>query len=228
MSNPRAVVVTATIGEPALAAAIASVQSQTYRPLRHVIVVDGAIHEQAARTAMASVSVGDVATQVLVFDANTGHSGHYGHRIYAVSDQLVPEDLVLFLDADNVFDPEHVDCCVRAILTTGASWAYALRRIIDNDGNRFCLDDCDSLGFWPRYRTAFLDTSALPPDEQEFLLAVPYLVDTSCYALRTELVPRWSRCWEVGRGADCPFATELIDTRLASERDAARSATDST
>jgi hypothetical protein len=50
----------------------------------------------------------------------------------------------------------------------------------------------------------------LPPDEEEFLHAVPYLVDTSSYALRREVLARWSRCWGVGRGADCIFATELV------------------
>ena len=210
MDSPRAVVLTATIGEPALAAAIASVQAQTYRPIRHVIVIDGASHEQLARQAIDRAAPSAVPVEVVVRETNTGESDHYGHRIYAASDQLASEDLVFFLDADNVFDPEHVDICAQAIMSTGATWAYSLRRIIDDDGRWFCPDNCDSLGFWPRYRTLHLGLSVLPPDEEEFLLAVPYLVDTSCYCLRREVVARWSRCWEVGRGADCVFATELI------------------
>jgi glycosyltransferase involved in cell wall biosynthesis len=211
VTHPQAVVVTATIGEPLLAEAVASVQRQTYRPLRHVVVIDGVAHESAARVAMADAAFDDVPVDVLVLADNTGGQKHFGHHIYATaSTHIGPEDLVCFLDADNVFDPEHVESCVQAVTTTGASWAYALRRIVDNGGRFFCPDDCDSLGFWPRYRTHFLGTTSLPPEEAQFLLAVPYLVDTSCYALRFGTLDRWSRCWEIGRGADCVFATELI------------------
>jgi hypothetical protein len=206
----RAVVFTATIGETTLAEAVASVQAQTHPCVRHVVVVDGARHEAAVRMQLAALDRGPVPLELVVLPTSTGAHGHFGHRIYGAAGLLVHDDLVFFLDADNTFDPDHVAACTRAIVATDAGWAYALRRIVDRAGRFFCADDADSLGFWPRYSTHYLGSSVLPPDQEEFLGACPYLVDTSCYALRREVLVRWSRCWDLGWGADCVFATELV------------------
>lgn len=205
-----AVVVTATIGEPTLSDAVASVQAQTHAWTRHLIVVDGADHEHSVRAQLAEVDTSQHPVAVLVLPEGTGHRGHYGHRIYGAAGLLVHDDLVFLLDGDNVVDERHVETCVEALAQTGASWAYTLRRIVDRDGQFYCADDGDSLGFWPRYRTFYLGRNVLFPGEEEFLLSCPYLIDTSCYALRREVLVRWSRCWDYGWGADCIFATDLI------------------
>jgi hypothetical protein len=206
----RAVVVTPTVGEDALADAMASVQGQTHVPTRHVVVVDGAEHEQSVRRVVGDLKLDRAAVDVIVLPTSTGRHGHFGHRIYGAIGPLVHDDIVLFLDADNLFDAEHVATCVRAIVDSGAMWVYALRRIVDPQGRLFCLDDCDSLGFWPRYQTYSLGEPDLPTEYQDFLRACPYLIDTSCFALRREVLVRWSRCWDIGWGADGVFSTELV------------------
>lgn len=209
-SSLRAVVVTATVGEPTLFATLQSVQSQTHPWTRHLVVVDGGEHEQRVRQQIASVENWRVPLEVVVLPRSTGDGGFFGHRIYGAAGLLVQDDVVLFLDADNMFDPDHVHSCTHAMEAADARWAYSLRRVVDADGDDFCPDDCDSLGFWPRYPTYYLGASVLPPAQEEFFCACPYLIDTSCYAVARDVLVRWSRCWDLGWGADCVFATDLI------------------
>lgn len=206
-----AVVVTATIGEPELADAIASVQAQEFPDLRHLVVVDGLEHGDAAKKiAHSTQEPRRVPIDLLVLPRPTGANGYFGHRIYGASSFLVDEEFMFFLDADNVFDPSHVTSCIEAMRTDDAEFAYTLRSIVDTNLQPICDDNCDSLGFWPRYPTYFMGDGALSGNQEAFLTQFPYLIDTNCYGLRRCVLLRLAATWHAGWGADCIFATTLI------------------
>ena len=86
-----------------------------------------------------------------------------GHRMYGAACYLCEGDYIMFLDDDNFLDPSHVEDCLR--VCESHSWAYSLRKIVDEDGRFVCNDDCESLGKWP---------SVLGPKD--------FFVDVNCYS----------------------------------------------
>jgi len=79
--------------------------------------------------------------------------------------------------------------------TTGASWAYALRSICSEDGEQICADDCDSLGYWPKYATILPD-GVLETDEAGMHKRYPNLVDSSCYFLPRRIACTVAPLWQ--------------------------------
>jgi glycosyltransferase involved in cell wall biosynthesis len=179
--SPSVVVVTASVGRPELRRCIESVRRQDYAGVRHLVVVDGPEYGAAATGTLDGVEL-DERTEVLILPHNTGRPDNYGYRIYGAMSLLVNDDLVAFLDEDNWFEPDHVSAAVGALLGTGASWAYSLRRVCGQDGEPICEDDCDSLGHWPKF-ASMLSVWEIAREEQVRHVRYPNLVDTSCYLL---------------------------------------------
>lgn len=202
------VVVTASIGHPALRRCIRSVEDQTYPNLRHLIAVDGQRCESAVKKLLDEVDP-RIKLDALVVPYQTGHSGYFGYRLYGAMPLLVDEDIVVYLDEDNWYEPDHVASCVQALTSTGVSWVYAMRTIRSAHGAWLCDDDCDSLGFWSKYAT-LLDESSLSSEELVRHRAHPNLVDTSCLALDRTLAIRIAPLWS-NRHADSVVATHLVE-----------------
>jgi glycosyltransferase involved in cell wall biosynthesis len=184
----RAVVITPTTGAPQLPQCARSVQAQTYRRLRHLVVVDGPQFAAKVRRALRSIRSRRVPVDLLQLPRNTGGGGMMGHRIYAAVPHLVDEDLVLFLDEDNWYDPDHVAALVDTIRRGRLDWAYSLRRIVDRDGTPVAPDDCESLGRWP----IWWSTARRPA----------HLVDTNCFAVKRDAMTQVCGFWHLPNGAD--------------------------
>lgn len=204
-----ATIITATIGEQTLSRCIESVQKQSYRKLHHLIVVDGPDFDVTVRHIVKPFIGGDIKIDVIILPFNTGQSIYYGHRIYAAGSFILNSDIIFTLDADNWFDEEHAESCVEALRSSGAQWAYSLRRICSDQGEPLLLDNCDSLGVWPRYSTRLLTEEEDTP-RASFLKKYPHLVDTSCFAIRGHLFMSVAPLWVYGHGADSVVATKLV------------------
>jgi glycosyltransferase involved in cell wall biosynthesis len=203
---PSVVVITASVGRAALRRCAESVQVQDYITVRHLVVVDGPDYSAGATRALADVSrVKQL--DVLVLPQNTGHSHHFGYRIYGALPLLADDDVVCYLDEDNWFEPEHVASGIDAMTTTGASWAYALRRICSDDGKQICADDCDSLGYWPKFATMMPD-GYLETSEAAMHRRYPNLVDSSCYFLPRRIACTVASLWQA------PHADSVVPSFL--------------
>lgn len=180
----QALVVIPATGSPTFESALKSAVSQTYQSTDVWVIIDGPqFHD---RTMAAISRVGPVRTMTL--PENTGANGFYGHRIYAAVSFLFDHDYVLYLDQDNMYQPNHVETMVSAIEGNGWHWCHSLRSIHDVDGAFICHDDCESLGRWP----IFLG------DKQ-------HLVDTSTYCIKREVIVQIASAWYSGWGGDRRF-----------------------
>jgi glycosyltransferase involved in cell wall biosynthesis len=205
-------VVTPTTGEPQLARCLRSVQEQTYRRVNHLIVIDGREYAQTVADLVQSFRDGDRQVDMLLVPENTGRCGFWGHRLYAACALLSNSDILMNLDSDNWYEPEHVSLCVSNMSKNGTDWTYSLRRVWGSDDAQVVEDDGDSLGAWPRYATLLPDT-VLSESENRFNATYPHLIDTSCYAVRTPLYVQTAPLWYFGYGADCIVATWLVRNR---------------
>lgn len=203
-------VITPTTGAVTLVRCLDSVQRQSYGPLRHLVYVDGPAGEESAREAVRATA-GPVPVDVMVAPDNTGGNRFFGHRLYASAAFVVNSDVVLLLDEDNWIDDEHVEQCMRAMRDHGTPWAYALRSLRDGSGALIALDDCDSLGYWPRYGHDLVGTGWFSADEDSFNAAHPFLVDTNCFAVATRLFVEHSHVWYGGYGTDAIFTSRLME-----------------
>lgn len=163
-------VLTPTVGAPALTAAVRSVATQSL-PARHVVVVDGAAHEGAARAAIASAEPpADRMPVLVVLPDNTGHDRNNGHRIYRHVAPLLETGFVALLDEDNVLEPAHLGTLVPIAVRHGAAWS--LRRLVTRSGDDLGVDRIESIG------------RPVPGPDGPYIL-----VDTSCWVFRRDLVP---------------------------------------
>lgn len=179
-----ATVVIPTTGSDTLDKAISSVKSQTYQDIKCLVVIDGPDFTERAMKIIDRYS--DV--MVLQLPENTGANGFYGHRIYAASSYLINTDYVLYLDQDNWFTPDHVLTQLQNCVNNKLDWGYSLRGIYDKDGNFLLDDNCESLGKWPI-----------------FLSDTHFLVDTSCYCIKRDVIVRVGGAWYGGWGGDRMF-----------------------
>lgn len=189
-----ALVITPTTGAPELVDAVKSVQNQTYKNVKHLVVVDG---EQfaAATEDVLSYFISQPVRCVLPF--NTGGGGFYGHRIMAAFSHLVNYDYILFLDQDNWYDPEHVETLVEECERYKFEWSYSLRKVYDKDRNYLCDDNCESLGRWPVWVST--------PEKQG------YLIDSSSYCFSMNFIRLTGHLWDFGWGADRRYYTIVKD-----------------
>jgi glycosyltransferase involved in cell wall biosynthesis len=193
-AEPSVVIITASVGRAALRRCADSVQQQDYPNVRHLVVVDGPDFSSGAAQALKDVSDRG-RLETLVLPRNTGHSSHFGYRIYGAMPLLVDDDIVCYLDEDNWLDPDHVSSALHALRDTDASWAFSLRKICTPDGEIICEDDSDSLGYWPKFAT-LLPEHYLSPQELEFHTRYPNLVDSSCYILPRQLACSVASLWQ--------------------------------
>ena len=174
-------VITPTTGNPYLEECIASVRAQTYKNIEHIVVVDGRERwDKADEILLAAEFPNGVNEHVCVLPYPTGTDRYNGHRVYGAATYFADGDYHLWLDDDNMLEPNHVESLVKLVQAKNLDWAYTLRKIIDKDGNVVCLDDCESLGMW---------ASILHPED--------YFVDVNCYFVKKQvavgITPVWYR-----------------------------------
>ena len=182
----KVAVVTPTIASEHLSKCIDSVDKQTYEDIVHYIFIDGCQYEPKAR----EILVGSPKTRMIELEENVG-KGWYGHRVYAACSFLVNADVILYLDEDNWFEPDHVQKMVDK-LKEGYDWVYSLRNIHDKEGKFLCEDNCESLGKWPVY---------FNPEVSH--------IDTSCFAIRRDIAVNIGHAWYGQWGADRQFFNAL-------------------
>jgi glycosyltransferase involved in cell wall biosynthesis len=115
--------------------------------------------------------------------------------VFALAPFVVDEDIIFYLDDDNWYEPDHIESLASMIEEHDLGWAYSLRNIVDNEGNLICEDNCESLGCHPN-------------SHQQ------YLVDNSCYAVRTDVARKHSHAWYVPIISDRNFQAELMRNRV--------------
>jgi glycosyltransferase involved in cell wall biosynthesis len=176
------IVITPTIGSSKLADAIISIQNQTYKNVKHLLVVDGKEHYLSTMNAL-PVSFETTEFDVITLPYNTGANGFNGQRIYASIPHLVNADYIFFLDEDNWYEPNHVRTLVETIEQQNLDWAFSLRKIFSPDKQYLADDNCESLGKWPIFFTH---------DNPQ------YLVDTSAFAFKREFIKATCHLWHSG------------------------------
>ena len=176
----KVTVITPTTGSQHLADCIRSVRSQTYSNVEHIVVVDG--HERwdnKADEILKAIEFPNGANEhVCVLPYPTGTNRYNGHRVYGAATYFADGDYHLWLDDDNMLEPNHVESLVKLAQEKNLHWAFSLRKIIDKDGNVLCLDDCESLGLW---------ASILHPED--------FFVDVNCYFVKKEVAVGISPVW---------------------------------
>lgn len=183
------VVLTPSVGSPHLNQCIESLQQQSYARLEHVVVADGPEAATAVRQMELTWSSREVRhpLRFVYLPYNTGGKGYNGYKILAAFSRLISSDVVLFLDDDNWFEPEHVAESVMAMDESGAEWAFSLRNIRQPNGSLLVADDCDSLGWWRRAAAYQGPLHHLDDFFVRFYSDYPYLIDTNCFCLKTDV-----------------------------------------
>ena len=184
-----AAIVIPTTGAPLVRKSIESALAQTYANTKIFIVIDGPEFAQAFANATQGLDLS--ACLISTLPANVGRNGFYGHRVYAAYSHLIDADYISFLDQDNWFDPDHIATLVARIEQQGVDWAFALRKVVNEEGDFLTKDESQSVGPWGQ----------TGPHK---------LVDTNCYCLRMEVAHRIASHWHGGWGQDRVFYAALI------------------
>jgi glycosyltransferase involved in cell wall biosynthesis len=174
-------VITPTTGNQFLKECIESVRNQTYTNIEHIVVVDGKSRWEQAEPILLKASFPreeSSSDRLLVLPYPTGTDRYNGHRVYGGTTYFADGDYHLWLDDDNVLEPDHVEKLVNLVQEKNLDWAYSLRKIIDKDGNVLCLDDCESLGMW---------ASILHPQD--------FFVDVNCYFVKKQVAVQITPVW---------------------------------
>ena len=181
-------VVTSTQGRPTIRKAIKSVQDQT-RKATHYVFIHGADYSDKTVPHLSPDTIA-----VHLPRANGG--GGYGMApVYALAPYVIEEDVICYLDDDNWYEPDHIESLVKMIQDHDLGWAYSLRKIVDNEGNFICDDNCESLGCHPNSHNQ-------------------YLVDNSCYVVRTDVARKHSSAWYVPVISDRNFQAALMRNKI--------------
>jgi len=138
--KPLVTVITPTTGAPCLRQALDSVKNQTYDNIQHLVVVDGQPKGRVIAREYPHIDLVDL-------PYSTGQDQYNGHRIYGAMTYIAKGDFLCFLDEDNWYEPNHIETLVD-VMSKGNKWAYSLRKIVSQDGEYICNDDCESLGKW--------------------------------------------------------------------------------
>ena len=174
----KVTVITATTGNSILAKCIESVSKQTHADVQHLIIVDGPDRWQAVLEATKTIPQEHrhrVTMNVLPYAI--GKDRWNGHRIYAAGTYMAEGEYVMYLDDDNYIEPTHIADCIK-VIEAGNDWTYSFRQIVDKQGVKLCLDDCESLGKW---------ASILDPRD--------FFVDVNCYFLPIKLAVQITPVW---------------------------------
>ena len=138
--KPLVTVITPTTGAPCLRQALDSVKNQTYSNIQHLVVVDGQPKGRVIASEYSHIDLIDL-------PYSTGKDQYNGHRIYGAMSYIASGDFLCFLDEDNWYEPNHIESLVD-VISKGNQWAYSLRKIVSQEGEYICNDDCESLGKW--------------------------------------------------------------------------------
>ena len=182
-------VVTSTQGRSTITKAIQSVKDQT-RKATHYVFIHGAEYYDKTVPHLADDTV------AIHLPNNNGGNGYGMAPVFAMAPFVIKEDIICYLDDDNWYEPDHIESLVEMIEKHDLGWAYSYRKIVDNEGSFICEDNCESLGM------------QLNSDNQ-------YLVDNSCYAVRTNVARRHSHAWYVPVISDRSFQHELMRAGLS-------------
>ena len=174
-------IITPTTGNPFLAECIQSVRNQTYKDVEHIVVVDGRDRWETADAVLKRTEFRSGHNEhLIVLPYATGTDRYNGHRIYGGATYFADGDYHIWLDDDNMLEPNHVESLVKFVQEKNLDWAFSFRKIIDKDGNVLCEDNCESLGLW---------ASVLHPED--------YFVDVNCYFVKKQvaigITPIWYR-----------------------------------
>ncbi|MDO4997471.1 MAG: glycosyltransferase family 2 protein [Neisseria sp.] len=195
--KPTVAIVTPSTGRATLRRTIESVRAQTYS-CTHYVFVDGERFHEAAREIVQDYPE----VQVCYLPMNTGGDERklLNSAINAAAPFLVKEDLLCYLDDDNWFAEHHVAGLVESLTRNQADYAYALRRLMDEQSEYICDDNLESLGFWkvPRvdYQLEYLNDAGETCQTQ--MTGTPhsaYLIDTNCYLMKREMAQQVAPIW---------------------------------
>ena len=170
--KPLITVITPTTGNPHLAKAIKSVEEQTYENIQYLVVVDGKQRVKNTHDVLSTLNCKRYET--IILPQATGYDQYNGHRIYGAMTYISEGEFLCFLDEDNWYEPNHIESLVEAVQEK--TWAYSLRKIVDQENNFICNDDCESLGKW----------KSVLGDK---------FVDVGCFLLPKLLALRFSPSW---------------------------------
>ena len=140
--KPLVTVITPTTGNSMVYDAVRSVENQTYSNIQHLVVIDGPERSQFVHDVLKNTQA-----QIIQLPYATGKDQYNGHRIYGAMTYIAQGEYLCFLDEDNWYDENHIECLVDTI-NKGFTWAYSLRKIVSQSGEYICNDDCESLGKW--------------------------------------------------------------------------------
>jgi glycosyltransferase involved in cell wall biosynthesis len=113
-----------------------SVKNQTYKDTTHIMIADG--------YPKAICKGWDVEHFELPYSHND--AGATPRALAAISAFSRGYDAVAFLDADNWYEPDHVECMVNTVISNNVPIAIATRRIHALDGKGLYVDNVESNG----------------------------------------------------------------------------------
>ena len=185
----KVAVITSTRGRKTIQKAHLSILNQTY-PATHYVFAHGKDCWDAVDKNMDGCDA-----QIVYLPRANGGGGLAMAPVFAAAPYIIDEDIIFYLDDDNFYDPDHIESLVNLIQEFELGWAYSLRKIVDHDGNYVCDDNCESLGCQPN-------------------ATGHYLVDNSCYAVRTDVARRYGYAWYVPVISDRNFFKALVEAGM--------------
>jgi glycosyltransferase involved in cell wall biosynthesis len=185
-------VVTSTLGRSTLCKAIESVRSQTYKGARHYVFAHGWDYHVKVDILLEDYPY----VEGVYLPNNNGGDGFGMAPVFALAPYVINEDVIFYLDDDNWFEPDHIESLVSLIEEHDLGWAYSLRKVVDDEGNFICDDNCESLGMNPN-------------------ATGHYLVDNSCYAVRTNVARQFGYAWYVPIISDRNFQRALMEAKIS-------------
>lgn len=193
MLTPTVAVITPSLARASLEQTILSVQQQSY-PCTHYVFIDGKEYHAEAQKILAKYP--DV--QAVFLPNNTGKNGWDNSYINAASAYLIKEDIVCYLDDDNIFTPNHIQSVVETFQHFPCDYVYSLRHLMNRAGNIICQDNVISVGELPRENIQREFITRYQDKAFKTTIEIPEpLIDTNCYAFTRELAltlaPVWAR-----------------------------------
>lgn len=180
-------IITPTTGNPYLKNLLISLNKQSGLSedlrIEHFIVIDGKDHSAKVFNIINEVEANEFIDRVVVtLPFNSGGNGYLGFKIYASFPQFVNGDYTVFMDEDNEFRPSHISQFTQTLINEGMDkydWMYSLRFIVDDKGKAIYPDLCESLGYL----------------NSTFYSKESYLIDTSCFFVKTSIVKNTCFLW---------------------------------
>lgn len=194
MNKPlSAAVVTSSIGRDTLRQTIESVRSQiNVEHVRHYVFAHGKQHWDSVQL----ITNAYPGIETVLLPNNNGSDGYGMAPVFAAAPFIVSEDVIFYLDDDNWIEQDHVYRALAMLQKSDSiGWAFSLRKYVDHMGNFMCLDRCENTGFFPN-------------------LWGQYLVDNSCYAVRTKIARQFSYTWYYPITSDRMFLKALLTNKI--------------